>query len=44
MKGIADMSFELNAILDRIKGNFICVYDGESKVFSSKDEFERSNI
>ena len=38
------MSYELNTILDKIEGSFICVYDGKSKVFSSKDEFERSNM
>ena len=38
------MSYELNSILDKIKGNFICIYDNESKSFSSKDEFEKSNI
>ncbi len=29
--------------MEKIKGNFICVYEGESKAFSSKDEFERSD-
>ncbi len=38
------MNYELNTILGKIKGNFICVYEGESKVFSSKDEFERSDM
>lgn len=38
------MSYELNMILEKIKGKFICVYDGESKAFSSKDEFEQSNM
>ena len=38
------MSYELNTILDKIEGSFVCVYDGESKVFSSKDEFEGSNM
>ncbi len=44
MKGTADMSYELNTILDKIEGSFICVYDGESKIFSSKDEFESSGM
>lgn len=44
MKGTADMSFELNTIIDEIEGSFVCVYDGESKIFSSKNEFEKSNI
>ncbi len=38
------MNCELNMILDKVKGKFICVYNGESKVFSSKDEFEGSNM
>lgn len=38
------MSYELNAILGKITGEFICVYEGESNVFSSKEEFENSNI
>ncbi len=38
------MSCELNMFLDKVKGSFICVYNGESKVFSSKDEFVGSNI
>ncbi len=38
------MGYELNTILDKIEGSFICVYDGESKVFSSKDEFESSGM
>ncbi len=44
MKRITNMSCELNMILDKVKGSFICVYNGESKVFSSKDEFVGSNI
>jgi len=44
MKGIADMSFELSRIVDKIEGNFIYVCDGESKIFSSKNEFENSDI
>lgn len=38
------MSYELNGILEKIQGNFICVYEGESKVFSSKEEFEKSDM
>lgn len=38
------MSYELNTILGKIKGRFICVYDGESKVFLSKEEFVQSNV
>lgn len=34
------MSYELNAILEKIKDKFICVYEGESKEFSSKEKFE----
>ncbi len=36
------MSCELDMILDKIKGKFICEYNGGSMVFSSKDEFEKS--
>jgi len=38
------MSCELNGILEKITGNFVCVYEGESKMFSSKDEFEKSGM
>lgn len=38
------MSYELNTILEKIQGNFICVYESKSKLFSSKEEFERSDM
>lgn len=38
------MNYELNTILDKVKGSFICVYDGTSKLFSSKEEFEQSDM
>jgi len=38
------MSWALNELLEKVIGNFICVYEGESKAFSSKDEFEKSDI
>lgn len=38
------MNCELNSILNKIKGNFICVYDNKSEIFFSKDEFEKSDI
>jgi len=38
------MSCVLNELLEKIIGNFICVYEGESKTFSSKDEFEKSDM
>lgn len=38
------MNCELNSILNKIKGNFICVYENESVIYASKDEFEKSNI
>ncbi len=38
------MSCELNELLGKILGNFACVYEGESKMFSSKDEFEKSDM
>jgi len=43
-KGTAAMSCELNGLLEKITGNFVCVYEGESKIFSSKDEFEKSDM
>lgn len=38
------MNCELNNILDKIKGNFICVYENKSEIFASKNDFEKSNI
>lgn len=38
------MNYELKCILKKIKGAFICVYNGESNLFSSIEEFEKSNI
>jgi len=38
------MSCELNGLLEKITGNFVCVYEGESKIFASKDEFEKSDM
>lgn len=38
------MNYELNMILEKISGSFICVYEGESKSFISKDEFEKSDM
>jgi len=38
------MSCELNGLLEKIMGTFVCVYEGESKIFSSKDEFEKSDM
>lgn len=36
------MNYELSTILKKIKGNFICVYEGVSKEFSTKEEFEQN--
>lgn len=36
------MNYELKMILEKIKGDFICVYGAERKKFSSKKEFEKS--
>lgn len=36
------MNYELNMILGKVKGNFICVYGEEQKAFSSKEEFDKS--
>jgi len=38
------MSCELNRLLEKIIGSFVCVYEGESMIFSSKGEFERSDM
>ena len=38
------MNYDLNLILDKISGNFICVYEGNSMRFASKDEFEQSGM
>ncbi len=38
------MSCELDMILDKVKGKFICEYNGERKVFSSKEEFDKSEM
>ncbi len=38
------MNCELDMILNKVKGKFICEYNGESKVFSSKEEFEKSEF
>lgn len=38
------MNYELNMILEKIKCDFVCVYEGESKSFSSKEEFEQSDM
>lgn len=38
------MNYELNTILEKINCNFICVYESESRAFSSKEEFEQSNM
>ena len=38
------MNYELNMILEKINCNFICVYESESRVFSSKEEFELSDM
>ena len=38
------MNYELNMILEKIKCDFVCVYEGESKSFSSKEEFGQSNM
>ena len=37
------MNYELKMILEKIEGDFICVYDTERKKFSSKEEFEKVN-
>lgn len=34
------MTYKLKMVLEKIKGKFICIYDGESKAFSSKEEIE----
>ena len=44
LKGSFDMNYELNMILEKIKCDFVCVYEGESKSFSSKEEFEQSDM
>lgn len=38
------MNYELNMILNKIRGAYICVYEGESKTFFSKEEFEQNEI
>lgn len=38
------MSYELNAISEKIPGEFIYVYEGESNAFSFKEEFEKSGM
>lgn len=38
------MNYELNMILEKVKCDFVCVYEGESKLFSSKAEFEQSDM
>lgn len=38
------MNYELKMILEKIKGDFVCVYDAERKKFSSKEEFEKSEM
>ncbi len=38
------MNYELNTILEKIKGNFTCVYEDECRAFSSKEEFAQSDM
>ena len=38
------MNYELNIILNKIKGDFICVYGDERKTFSSKEDFDKSTM
>lgn len=38
------MNYELKVILEKIKGDFICVYGAERKKYSSKEEFEKSEM
>lgn len=38
------MNYELKMILEKIKGDFICVYGEERKKFSSKEEFEKREM
>ena len=38
------MNYELSMILGKIKESFICVYGEERTVFSSKEEFEKSEM
>ena len=43
-RSVIYMNYELNMILEKIKCDFVCVYEGESKSFSSKEEFEQSDM
>jgi hypothetical protein len=38
------MNYEPNIILNKIKGDFICVYGDERKTFSSKEDFDKSTM
>ena len=38
------MNYELNMILEKISGSFVCVYEGNSMRFASKEEFEQSGM
>lgn len=38
------MDYELEKIIERIDGNFVCVFHGQSAEFSNLEEFEKSNF
>lgn len=38
------MDYELKKIIERIDGNFVCVFHGQSAEFNNLAEFEKSNF